>query len=66
MVEPNNKRELEVMDRDEFVIVQVQGSYLLEYGHNTYEEIMNMTANEIGQRFKGITGERRNDDERNI
>ena len=38
-----------------FALMQMYGSYLLDCGYNTYDEIMNMTATELRERFLDIT-----------
>ena len=39
------------MNNTQFMFLQIYGSYLLDYEHNTYEEIMNMTFKEVKDRY---------------
>jgi len=43
------------MNIEQFKYIQIWGSYLLDYGYNTYEEIMQMTYEEIKERFNEVT-----------
>jgi len=38
-----------------FVLLQLWGSYLMEYDHNTYEEVMGMTFEQMEARFREVT-----------
>ena len=38
-----------------FKMMQLYGNYLYECGYNTYDEVMNMTLQELRERFDDVT-----------